>query len=193
MFITIYKYCTEKTAVCRALIDAAEMHRQVQFLFNSPRQDHKILYRIDQGHLIVQSDIKPICDGLFTQVAQYDMNEKTDIWKDGRQFRFRIRTVPRASEHGKKHYIKTMENRIKWLETQFEKRGMRILAVREIGSSNLKLSSKTNAHTGGTVKVSTWDYEGVLDITDKENFLKGYEQGIGAQKAYGCGMICFCG
>ena len=193
MYITIFKIDIEKPIVCKALIDAAEMHRQVQKLFNSGRQEHRILYRLDQGYLIVQSEIKPICEGVFEQIAQYNMSEKTRAWKNGSQFKFRIKAVPRKSMKGKKHYIHTKEGRIEWLKKQFEKNGMELLAVRESMVDTLTISSKVNLLTGGDTKVSAWEYEGVFSISDKEVFIRSYEQGIGSQKAYGCGMICLCG
>ena len=193
MYITIYSCNTEKPAVCRALMDAAEMHRQVQYLFNSAREDYKVLYRLDQGYLLVQSDIKPICDGIFEYKAQYDMTDKLANLSREKQFRFRIKAIPRVSVHGKKHYIHDEEKRIEWLKKQFKKNGMNLLAVRESGKENLTVSSKVNVKTGGSVKLSTWDYEGVFGVEDKDAFINGCEKGIGSQKAYGCGMICLCG
>ncbi|WP_026670731.1 type I-E CRISPR-associated protein Cas6/Cse3/CasE [Butyrivibrio sp. AE3006] len=193
MFITVYKYNIDMPAVCRALTDAAEMHRQVQHLFNSARQDFKVLYRLDQEYLLVQSDIKPMCDGIFEMVSQYDMDDRLENVHEGEQIRFRIKAVPRVSEHGKKHYISDESRRIDWTKAQFDKRGMKVLVIREKGKENFKISSKPNNANGGPTCVSTWEYEGVMSITNKESFVIGYGQGIGSYKAYGCGMICLCG
>lgn len=193
MFITIYKLDTEDIKICKALTDAAEMHRQVQFLFNSARKDHNVLYRVDSGNLIVQSDIKPIGDGIFEKIAQYDMDVKLDDWNEGCQFRFRIRAVPRVSYDNKKHYITSMDGRINWVREQLEKRGMAVMALRESSSGVFKVSSKINKRTGGVVKINAWEYEGVMELLDKDDFISGYTQGIGPHKSYGCGMLLLCG
>lgn len=193
MFISVYSLDTTNPPVCRALLDAAEMHRQVQRMFDSARKDHAVLYRMDQGSLIVQSDIKPFNNGIFTLVLSVDMSEKTSKWATGKLLRFRLKTVPRKSDHGKKHYIKDSASRVDWVVAQLAKRGAQVTSLKEVSKENITVSSKVNSQTGGDVAISTWEYEGSLKITDIATFLKGYKQGIGAHKAYGCGMICFCG
>lgn len=193
MIITVYSYDIDNPAVCRALMDASEMHRQVQQLYNTARKEHHVLYRLDQGYLIVQSDIKPVQKGIFDMVAQYDMDNKINSWNEGQQFKFRIRTVPRFSIKGKKHYLKTEEDRIKWLDEQFKKNGISIKNVREKNKINTSLSSKENIKTGGHAVFTSWEYEGCFSIIDKQLFIQAYQNGIGSQKAYGCGLICLCG
>ena len=193
MYITVFKYNTDNPIVCKCLVDAATMHRQIQYLFNSQRKDHDVLYRIDQGYLIVQSDIKPICNGCFELIQQYEMSSKLNAISEGLQYKFRLRTVPRVSDHGKKHYLKSEEDRVNWIFDQFKKRGATVEAVRECSKNNIVIKSKQNVKTGGDTKVSVWEYEGVFSIDDKEAFLRGYKEGIGTQKAYGCGMILLCG
>ncbi len=193
MYLTIYKLNTNKPSVCRAILDAAEMHRQVQYMFDSARKDHQVLYRLDQGYLLVQSDIAPIRKGIFDIACQYNMDDKLDMIQNGTHVRFRIKTVPRASSKGKKHYIKTTERRLEWLKSQFEKHGITLLSVREKDKSNITVSSKKNVATGGDMNFTSWEYEGVGAIQDRALFLDAYETGIGSQKAYGCGMICLCG
>lgn len=192
MFLTIYKLDPENPIMCKAVLDAAEMHKCVQYLFNSARKDHQVLYRVEQGYLLVQSDIKPNPDKFFKMVRQYDMEKKMEEWGDKTSFRFRIRTAPKASVKGVKLLRKTEEDRLKWLKSQFQKRGMDIRTVREDMKVNIRVSSK-KSKDGNHMIFSAWEYEGVFDVADKTLFKDAYKNGIGSQKAYGCGMICLCG
>ena len=189
MFITIYKLDIEKPLICKALTDVVFMHRQVQKMFNAPRCEHQVLWYTESGYLMIKSDIAPVYEGIFGNGVTHNVSKMADAWTEGDRFRFRIRTSPSRSVHGKLHYRKTAEERKEWISRQFLKHGAIVVSCNEISKSNNILTGKENKKDGGNSSFTSWNYNGVLEIKDAERFKELYRNGMGSEKAYGSGML----
>lgn len=204
MYITVFKADYRNHNIARALSNAGAMHNLLFGIgFESSRADAQALYRVEKskkGYLIfLKSAVKPKkIDGLSI-VTQKEIND-SDLPGEGRH-RFFIELTPMISIHGEKHYMMNnrdengniirgsrREKRIKWVKDQFEKRGMRIVSCYE-GEVQEKYFSHSKEKGGLNGHRTSWKYSGVVEIIDKEGFLKAYKDGIGIGKAYGNGML----
>jgi len=71
----------------------------------------------------------------------------------------------------------------RWLQERAEKNGFRLLSVTAQGYLQHHFKKRQ-------IKISTLDYDGVLQITDPELFVtKALYRGIGRSKAFGCGFL----
>lgn len=204
MYITVYKADFKKHHIARALSNAGSMHKLLFGEgFNTSRNNVQALYRIEKGRtgymIFLKSEVKPNeIDGLSI-VAQKIVND-SDLPGEGTH-RFFIELTPMLSIHGKKHYIMNdtdedgniirgsrRDKRIRWVKEQFEKRGMRILSCEE-GEVQEKYFAHSENKGGLHGHRTSWKYYGVMEIVDKDGFLKAYKEGIGVGKAYGNGML----
>jgi len=70
----------------------------------------------------------------------------------------------------------------KWLNERAENNGFRVLSVSAQGYQQHHFKKRQ-------IKISTLDFEGVLEVTDPELFMKVLYEGVGRAKAFGCGLL----
>lgn len=70
----------------------------------------------------------------------------------------------------------------KWLAQRAEKNGFKVLSVIAQGYQQHHFQKRK-------IKISTLDFEGLLEVTDVDKFKKVLYQGIGSAKAFGCGLM----
>lgn len=71
----------------------------------------------------------------------------------------------------------------KWLEERAQKNGFRVLSVTAQGYQQHHFKNRQ-------IKISTLDYDGVLEVTNPELFIEqALYKGIGRSKAFGCGLL----
>lgn len=71
----------------------------------------------------------------------------------------------------------------KWLEERAQKNGFRVLSVIAQGYQQHHFKNRQ-------IKISTLDYDGVLEVTNPELFIEqALYKGIGRSKAFGCGLL----
>jgi len=69
-----------------------------------------------------------------------------------------------------------------WLTQRAEKNGFQLLSVIAQGYQQHHFKKRK-------IKISTLDFDGVLQITDIDKFKTALYQGIGSAKSFGCGLI----
>jgi CRISPR system Cascade subunit CasE len=70
----------------------------------------------------------------------------------------------------------------KWLSHRAEKNGFEVSSV--VAQGYLQHQFKKRQ-----IKISTLDFDGILEITDVDKFKKALFEGIGSAKAFGCGLL----
>lgn len=70
----------------------------------------------------------------------------------------------------------------KWLAEKSEKNGFKLLSVTAQGYQQHQFKKRQ-------IKISTLDFDGILEITDPELFKLALFNGIGSAKAFGCGLM----
>lgn len=83
----------------------------------------------------------------------------------------------------------------RWLTTQGQRHGFRLPdtdAIRVDGYDQVRLR-RTPTRRGKTrvpdIRISVFDFDGVLEVVEPETFLAGLYRGFGRAKAFGCGLM----
>ena len=162
-----------------------DLHRFVYSAFQ-PGQTHKarssagaaaILYRLEMnGDLLVQSLTVPAWE------CPAQVKEFQPIVSDGDTFYFRLKANPIVKKNGK--ILPVLDrNQIMWLERKGRENGFDILSANVLSVKEHSLSNTDFA----VIKAVT--YEGMLQVSDSQQFIKGVERGVGRAKAWGCGLL----
>ena len=199
MYLSKVKLDLRSASVRQALRDCGDMHRNIQKFFDASRNDSGVLYRVhrqDAGCFVyIMSESEPIeteeciCNGMHVLGCR-DVSGMERLFEEGRRFRFQLLTMPYkkvsdgVSKNSRRRYLRTPEERIAWLQRKGEQHGFQVLEVEEQAGELLNSKHKENVLHIPTVK-----YSGVLCVTDHEHFVQAWRYGIGAEKAYGLGML----
>ena len=204
MYLTAYKADYTRSKIAQALAHAGRMHKLLlEEGFGMSRADAEVLYRIEKssnGYMVfIKSANKPHPIDGFSIVSQRELKDE-DLLKR-RKYQFFIELTPKASDHGKFHYIKgdkgdpdldpryrRRARRTEWVRKQFEKRGMHITTCNE-GEVQEKYFYHSDNKGGVNGHITSWKYAGTFEITDEAAFINAFKHGIGVGKAYGNGML----
>jgi len=199
MYLSCYILNPRAAEVRRALKSSYEMHRTVMSAFrsnvgDSPRKDMNILYRlVDNGKvhkLYVSSSEQPIKqmpEGFIkVQGSPKDLSHLDNIFDIGQLYSFDLMAAPTkkidipGKKNSKRVFLCKLEEREDWLKTKAQQNGFTLLSFCEENQEGNKLK---DGYYNSIV------FKGTLKVTDKEKFLNAYKKGIGAEKAFGCGML----
>lgn len=181
-----------------AMADCQKMHQLLMGLFDAPRQEAKVLYRLkEQGMQIavyLYAAIPVIEERLLpgmTLAGQRDVTEWLSSMQNGRCFRFDLVAMPskkvgNGAKNSRRRVLRMPEERMAWLQRKAEQNGFRILDVSEQGNVSFYGEHTEN---GGGMHWDSYHYTGMLEIVDQTAFQAAVENGIGPGKAYGLGML----
>lgn len=200
MYLTKIDLELSNRTVCAALGDCQKMHRLLNGLFDSSRQDVQLLYRVrGRGrdcsvYLYSSCPIHPEkLLPFMTLEGQRDLSGWLDTMKPGRRLRFDLLTMPSKKEpqetgkNSRRRILKTEEERLAWMERKAAQNGFALVQMQEL--ETVGFTGKHSQEQGGRMSWNAYHYTGILEIRDAEAFRKAMEQGIGPEKAYGLGMI----
>lgn len=186
--------------VHRELGNAHKFHQRIMQAFpdeaerDSPRKDWHILFRQepDRDVVLVQSEIEPdwakLPTGYLSDFKVKPVNLTADHLAVGRAFRFRLLANPSKRDNTTKKTIgfSRRPDQLAWLERQSDRCGFRLLGVDVMPSPNVfGIKQKGTA----PVRLTTALYQGTLEVTDANAFLRVVQQGLGRGKSYGCGLL----
>lgn len=174
------------------------------------RQSAHVLHRLDQTHsglmLLVQSDIQPDWQSLdpelllppdpFDPLPNPAIQTLADLrLENGRILQFRLVANPtikkvRRDDNGKRQNSNRVplvreEEQVKWLAAKGEQHGFRLLHVTISGQTQQKGWKKG----APPLTLYTVQFDGRLQITDRDKFITAVQTGIGPAKAFGCGLL----
>lgn len=200
MYLTRIKLNVAKQKTLRFLASLQVAHATIEAMFDGQEKCRK-LWRLDyfQGKpcILVLSPEKPDVTGMIHQVGFEgvpweikDCSALLDHLQKGQLYHFRltanpVHAVKKAGEkRGKVLPHVTAQQQKQWLLDKCSTYGFHVLEF-EITERGLKKFP----HKGKHLTFSRVSYEGQLQITDAEIFKKSLIQGIGREKAYGCGLL----
>ena len=199
MYLSKVNLDLRSASVRQALRDCGDMHRNIQKLFSASRSDSGVVYRVYQQEsgccVYTMSETAPveteesIRNGMRVTGSR-DVSAMEELFVPGKRFRFQLLTMPYkkvadgVSKNSRRRYLRTPEERMAWLQRKGEQYGFEILDMEEQPGETL--SSYKNGHM---LYLSTVKYSGVLCVTEQESFCRAWKYGIGAEKAYGLGML----
>ena len=204
MYLTKMELSLSAPVVRAALTDAQKMHRLVSGFFQMARKDAEVLYccRNRERYVdlymysAVPIDENRLLPGLRL-VGQKDVTVWLESMEQGDALQFRIVTVPfrkvtdLGCKNSRRRALRSQEERLSWLARKAEQGGFRLLSVQETPYENL--TARHGSEEGGVLTVDAYCYSGVLQITDAVKFRQTIRSGIGAEKAYGLGMLMLIG
>lgn len=183
----------------QALVDCGDMHRNIQALFGSSREEANVLYRAQKNDagctVYILSERAPVfdeesCHNGMICAGSRDTAPLEALFTEGRRFRFDLLTMPskkesdRTRKNSPRRILRDPAERIAWLERKAEQGGFRVLSVSDEEGETLRAKKPT-----GTLYLHTTRFTGALEITDPDRFLDSWKNGIGPEKAYGLGML----
>ena len=211
MFLSRIEINTYRNEARRALGSPQVMHAAIMASFPSfdTGAGQRVLWRIDKlgpsTYLLVQSEAKP---DFSHMVDQFGWPESGQSWetldydtflskiRDGDAWRFRLTANPvrsvkvEGSSRGKVFAHVTVAQQEKWLSERAEKLGFSLVDQDGKPTFSVRERSTVRFDRGSDkVTVSYATFEGILTVKDAEALRRAISDGIGREKAYGCGMI----
>lgn len=203
MYLTQIIIKMDNRYAIQLISDCQKMHCFVMKGFpdiqsNQARDQLGILYKTESegeyATLYVQSNIKPD----LSKFAEYSVSVKTknidelkNALVNNKILRFSLYANPTIQRklntedtNSKRVFISNDKERAEWLKRKMNLGGAELLSIQESASSTVNGNHKNNMiHAVGI------QWTGTLRIVDEELFWGLLSKGIGAEKAYGFGML----
>lgn len=200
MYLTKIELDTRQRPARMALGDCQAMHRLLNGLFDCPRGEAQLLYRVrDEGpacSVYLYSALPVIPEKLLpfmTLAGQRDISGWVRSMQANKRLPFDIiaspskKTPQQGSKNSRRRLLRTPEERMAWLARKANENGFRLLQAEELEAASF--SGVHGGDKGGKMYWSAYHYRGILQITDESLFQKTLANGLGPGKAYGLGMI----
>ena len=170
------------------VLNGQALHRSIQSLFGSTRAEKNVLYMrnfvsADKAFVYVYSSEMPLEES--DHFERLFCREQKEIYIPGSMLRFRIVCSPMKQRDGHRYFLRSAEDRKEWFLRQAIKHGFECLSLSEVGKENITVQK--NAKNIFTLTIVT--FSGVLRVVDSDAFANALRCGIGAEKAYGSGML----
>ena len=185
-------------SVRQSLRNCQDMHKTLMQAFYCSREEACLLYRVfrtDRSlYLYAQSMALPQWDRIekngFLCDKMQDISALEESFQNNMLLRFTLLACPSKKVKGegknsKRVLLRGEDERIEWLKRQGEKYGFSLLEAHETAKEEKLSGTKPS----GEFFVAGVPFEGVLQITDPVSFQRSFRNGIGAEKAYGFGMM----
>jgi len=195
----------------RALNSPQVMHASIMASFPSFRNDNiqRVLWRIDRlgpsTYVLVQSSMKPDFSHMIDQFGWPDTDQSWETLDydqflsnigNGEKWRFRLTANPvkavkqEDSARGKVVPHVTVAQQEGWLSERAEGLGFSVMDDEGNPTFNLTERKTIRFDRGNNkVTISYATFEGTLTVNDADALRRAIREGIGREKAYGCGMI----
>lgn len=183
-----------------SLADCQQLHRLVMGLFETDRKSSRVLYRLrmqDRGlSLYLYSDC-PIHRARLLPGMSFSGERELSGWlasmEAGQMRGFDLMAAPtkkvavEAGRNSRRQTLRTQEERLAWLCRKGEQNGFQIISCQELECHQQRGYHKEASI--GRMYITGYHYQGILRITDSARFCRAVQEGIGAGKAYGLGML----
>ena len=188
MYITQIELDLRNHLIFKKLRSLDDYHAYVESAFPAEqllgmRKRH--LWRLDGQTILLVSDDEPDKEALsrYGKVITKDYSKFVENISSTRPYQFKLVANPLQMDI-KNRRIPCHGNsqRLEWLKKQGARYGFTIIQAQVVGYNENKIRKHRF-----TVKSVT--FEGILQVTDIEKFKQALKQGIGREKAYGCGMV----
>lgn len=202
----------------RDLSDPYQLHSTLCRAFSTPDKkcpEGEFLWRLEPEtdsagcpRILVQSKSMPDWAGVGVQEwlanadSAIDLKErlKLDALKAGQRFRFRLRANPCVKRDGKRLGLLRTDEQEAWLERKGMQHGFSLPMLAPFDFSeapqeriDVRISQEQmlrgKQHTGNGIWVYSVLYDGILMVTEPDNFRTALQAGIGHGKAMGLGLI----
>jgi len=193
----------------RAISSPQILHASIEGCYPVKADKDRKLWRLDnlQNNLFLlllspeRPDFTELAQQFCSEGAQGETKDYTPLLasiRAGARYRFRLRANPTHSvpmqkgERGKVFSHVTVEQKRDWLMQKAQASGFLLdeSLFDVVETDYLRFSRSRNDNP---VEIGVAVFEGVLEVSDQEMFVRSLTQGIGRAKAYGCGMLTIIG
>lgn len=198
MILSLLTLDLHSPSVRQSLQNCQDLHRCIMKAFDTGRSDAKVLYRLIRAEKNIQVYVQSVADPRWERIEangyhcekKKDISQLPDSFHMDQVLRFSLLGCPAKKiagegKNSKRVILRDEEEQLNWLKRQGEKNGFSILEA-HIAAKGEQLSGRK---ASGAFQLTGIPFEGVLQVKDSEAFRKGFETGIGAEKAYGFGML----
>lgn len=204
-YITRIQLDFRKRKTMRAMVQPSIFHGIVEncFELENPRKRH--LWRLDltrrDNYLLIVSREKPEIASAVDQIGFYkgsavkSYTEFLNSIKNGRTYRFQLKANPvkRPKVNGKSHAVPLIseEEQLDWLNCHSKNHGFAVLPnkIKIIEDETTCFTKKTKERTRTPITMKCVTYDGVLTVTDADTLRKTLMDGMGRERAFGCGLL----
>ena len=206
MYLSRVELDITRRTTMQALAAPQKLHGAVESSF--PGERKRRLWRLDRLggklYLLVLSEDQPDLTELVRQFGRQEaapeIQDYTPLLKrisPGSVWRFRLTANPTKSCPGKKDSdirgtVKahcSVEFQKQWLLDRAPKHGFSLLPDKFTVTESKWLHFSKGRDSGRPVTILSVTYEGILRITDEQQFCQLLKNGIGRGKAYGLGLM----
>lgn len=171
-------------------------HAWVETSFPANIENHlcpRNLWRIDTSGdkqwLMIVSESKPDIKllerfGVVGTAATKDYDGFISRLFNGQTARFQLTANPVYKHDGKTYPEVTVDQQLAWLARRASANGFRLVNFDVVGREYNPL-----VHDKRRMRIANATYSGVLEITDIDKFTNMLVNGIGHERAYGCGLM----
>jgi len=172
-------------------------------------EENGFLFRIDpskrgEAAILVQSAVDPDWDYAFHN-AEHFLAASTQVkhvdasFEEGQSFRFRLMANPTrkidtksgsdgARRNGKRVPVH-VDQLFSWLSGKSEVSGFKVAEETTTIQSDYAYFRKSRTDDKETARLRTVRYDGLLEVSDREQFRKSVVAGIGSSKSMGFGLL----
>lgn len=186
------------STLCRAFCEQSQKCPEGEILWRlEPETDSEGCPRI-----LVQSKTIPDWEAIsvkgWLKEAEKPIDLKLDSPKNGQRFRFRLRANPCVTRKGKRLGLFQLEEQEKWIARKGLQHGFSLpqlpsFALAESNRIDVRVSQdrllRGNQHSGNNIRVFSVLYDGILNVTEQNNFKQALQTGIGHGKVMGLGLL----
>ncbi|MEZ4631639.1 MAG: type I-E CRISPR-associated protein Cas6/Cse3/CasE [Deinococcales bacterium] len=179
-----------------------EMHRTLSYAVKGALTEgqERLLWRIDslanQTIILVQSHSQPTWSHLSAGYLLEEAKSKAfnPHFQQGQVLQFRLRANPSIKKviagqgQGKRYSLIGEDEQIQWLKRRGEQAGFRLLRVDLSHREQLK-AYKRKGDCEKPITMLAVTFEGRLEVIDAAKLSQSLQEGIGAGKALGLGLI----
>lgn len=202
----------------RDLSDPYQLHSTLCRAFSAPDKkcpEGEFLWRLEPEsdpagcpRILVQSKAMPDWAGIGVQEwlanadSAIDLKDrlKLDSLKAGLGFRFRLRANPCVTHNGKRLGLLRTDEQEAWLERKGKQHGFSLPQLASFDFSeasqkriDVRISQEQmlrgKQHTGNGIRIYSVLYDGILIVTESDNFRAALKTGIGHGKVMGLGLL----
>lgn len=192
------------STLCRAFSEPDIKCSQGEFLWRlEPERDS-----VGYPRILVQSRTIPNWAGIGVKGWLAEVDPPIDLedrlgldsLKVGHSFRFRLRANPCVTRVGKRLGLLRLVEQEKWIERKGTQHGFSLSRVSSFGLSepskgriDVRVSQEQMLrgirHSGNVIRVFSVLYDGILTVSDPNNFKDALRTGIGHGKIMGLGLL----
>lgn len=189
----------------QAIRNCHDMHRNLMKAFSqdvnsAARSELGVLYRIttSKNHVFIYVLSREFPDWIKVEknglacIGQRDLSYVEKTIENGDILRFNIlastaKKVSDGGKNGRRIFLKSEEERLRWLENKACQHGFSLITCKEV--EQVKQYGSKKKDNSDTMYLQGVIFSGILKVINKEKLMNAFENGIGAEKAYGMGLL----